>query len=333
MWPFLQPINLIRYLIVLRVNSSLVRLPSCLSLELSLLLGHIIMERLPAREKGPWRKALAPWETFGGLSVIGNKKSGIPVPEISWPIETVLFMYPTKLSYGKDEFIFFELKLLGENADHGLFLETILPALEQAGCDSKANWVGKTTLWGHFDIHAVYAAKGPRWEAVVRAGELDLRYNPTTKQWAHRLKFSRDGAFQRLTWLTPFDFGAPTSETQRVSSKTSVPPPSLRAIMDALVLRMSQLLPGKYNTPEDVWQELDPNQQFSLLDALGQASEVACLDSDLSPAPQGCPGRRIGSQTFDSIPLAVVPYLELASILHVGKQTHFGCGTFRIAEA
>ncbi len=332
MWPFLQSINLIRYLIVLRVNTSLVRMPSCLSLELSLVLGHIILDRLPARDKGPWRKALAPWEAFGGLSVIGEKKPEKPVPEILWPTETVLFVYPGKSDYGKDELIFLELKLLGESADHGLFLETILPALEQAGYDSKADWAGKTTLWGHFDVHAVYAAKGPHWEAVVRAGELDLRYQASTKQWAHRLKFNRDGVFQHLTWLTPFDFGVPDSETRRRLSKKNLPAPSLRTILDALVFRISQLLPGKYNSPEDVWKELNADQQFSLLDAMGQASEVACLGSALSPVTGGCPGNQIGSQTFNRIPLAVVPYLELASILHVGKQTHFGCGTFRIAN-
>ena len=163
MWPFIKPVKLIRYLFVWRVNGSLARLPRCLSAEISLVLGTRIANRLPTRQASSWRKALAPWDEYGGVSLVGKKKP-IRLPEISWPIEAVVFVYPGKLTYGRGELILWELDLLGENADHGLFLEVILPAIEEAGSVSDPRWQHTNTLWGHFDTHAVYAARGPRWK-------------------------------------------------------------------------------------------------------------------------------------------------------------------------
>ena len=54
-------IHLIRYLLVWRVNHSLIRLPSWLPVELSFVLGNIIAERLPTNQARPWRKALEAW--------------------------------------------------------------------------------------------------------------------------------------------------------------------------------------------------------------------------------------------------------------------------------
>ena len=59
MWDFISPINLIRYLIVWRVNASLVHLPRYLPTELSAVLGRLIAERLPLPQAREWRKALA----------------------------------------------------------------------------------------------------------------------------------------------------------------------------------------------------------------------------------------------------------------------------------
>ena len=72
MWTFLKPINLIRYLIVLRVNRSFVRMPQCLATELSLVLGTTIANRLPTREAKKWQSALDLWEDYGGTSIIGK---------------------------------------------------------------------------------------------------------------------------------------------------------------------------------------------------------------------------------------------------------------------
>ncbi len=335
MWQFLQPINLIRYLIVLRTNIPLVRLPGCLPVELSLVLGNAITERLPTQARRPWRKALAVWEAYGGLEVVGKKKPSKPVPEAQWPVQTTFFVYPGKYDYGKDELLFLELKLMGESADHALFLEIILPALESLGYDRQAKWSGKTTLWGHFDIHAVYVARGPQWRPLVQDGKLDLDFRATPKQWAHRLKFSYDETYSRLTWLTPFDFSPPGTAPKSSKKRKNAPAaevPTLRDILESLTERISQLLPGKYNTPQDAWQAIAPEWQFNLLDALAQAEETRLRRWKLKPAPKEWPGRWIGEQRFDPIPLAVLPFLELASILHVGRGTHFGAGTFRLDQ-
>jgi len=332
MWPFIKPIKLIRYLLVWRVNSSLVHVPRSLSAEISLVLGNIIANRLPTREAHPWRKALAPWDEQGGLSLVGKKKP-TRLPDASWPMEAVLFVYPGKQTYGQGELILWELKLLGESADHGLFLEVILPAMEEAGTVLDPRWQRQNVLWGRFDVHAVYVARGAQWEPVVRDGRLDLNYQASPVQWAEGLTFEQrsEHIFERLTWITPFDLtqanGRPRRKARR---KLQEEVPTLQGILKSLIVRMSQLLPGRHHTPEDLWRILSTEEQASFQAALEQAALIPVLRQHLKPAPKRGPGRWIGTQTFRSIPHPLIPYLELASILHIGKQTHFGCGTFTI---
>lgn len=328
MWPFIKPINLIRYLFAWRVNGSLVWLPRCLSAELSLVLGTMVAERLPTREARDWRKALAPWDEYGG-----DKKKLKAVPEVSWPLESVLFVYPGKLAYGQGELILWELKLLGESADHGLFLEIILPAMEEAATTSDPRWHHKNSLWGRFDVHAVYAARGPQWEPIVRGGKLDLSYHPTPVQWAEGWLFEdqSEHVFDRLTWLTPFDL---SRRRIRASRKKKIPAsevPTLQKILESLIARMSIFLPGKRNTSDDVWNSLSAEERSSLQAAVEQAALIPVHYHNFRPAPGNWPGRWIGTQTFSFIPHPLIPYLELASIVHIGRQTHFGCGSFSIA--
>jgi len=336
MWAFIKPIRLVRYLIVWRVNGSLVRLPRCLSAELSLFLGSAIADRLPTRQARPWRKALAPWDEYGGFSLIGKKKPR-RIPDIAWPIEAVLFAYPGKLTYGQGELILWELKLLGESADHGLFLEVILPAMEEAGSVADQRWRRQNILWGRFDVHAVYAARGSRWEPVVSEGRLDLNYRATPTQWAEGLTFEArsERIFDRLTWLTPFDLGGDARSgggRKRPRKKmTSRQAPTLRHILESLIARMSSLLPGKYHAPNDVLDVLSAEEREALQAILEHASRIPVHHANFRPAPQRWPGRWVGKQTFPSIPRPMIPYLELASILHIGEQTHFGCGTFTIS--
>jgi hypothetical protein len=311
-------------------------------MELSLVLGTTIANRLPTRQARPWRKALAPWDEYGGISLIGRKKPAT-VPEVSWPIEAVLFVYPGKRTYGQGELILWELELMGESADHGLFLEVILPALEEAGRVTDPQWQRQNALWGRFDIQAIYVARGRQWEPMVRDGRLDLNYRATDVQWAEGLTFEAgsERIFDHLTWLTPFDLGndASASSRQRPSrsgqrSKKKPDPhevPTLQSILESMVARMSLLLPGKHHTPDDVWEALSAEEQSSLRAVMEQAALVPVRHTSLKPAPKRWPGRWIGTQTFASIPHSIIPYLELASILHIGKQTHFGCGTFMIS--
>ncbi len=347
MWPFIRPINLIRYLIVWRVNSSLVVLPRCLSPLLSQVLGTMIANRLPTREARAWRKALAAWDD----------ETSIP-PDARWPIEAVLFPYPGKQSYGRGEVILWELKLMGSSADHGLFLELILPAMEEAAFTTDSQWHRHNRLWGKFDIQAVYAARGTRWEPVVRDGRLDLDYCANPAQWADGLTFGRDSVqphsgrdagpygtlppvarrFRDLTWITPFDLGempgaADSSHRSNVKSKIPVREvPTIQGILDALMSRMTLFLPDRNPTPDDVWALLDAQEQEALRCVLKKARRISRRQTlALESSPKGCPGRWVGTQNFArAIPWPLLPYLELAAILHIGKQTHLGCGTFRL---
>ncbi len=139
MWPFIKPINLIRYLIVWRVNSSMVWQPNYLPLDISLTLGSIIANRLPVKEAAPWRKALTPWQEYFDLTnpVRKTRKRDKPgklkvTPNAPWPLQSVIFAYPGKHTYGEGELILWELKLLGNDADNNIFLEYILLANEEA---------------------------------------------------------------------------------------------------------------------------------------------------------------------------------------------------------
>lgn len=176
-------VNLLRYLIVWRINSPFVWLPKKFAAELSLVLGTIISNRLSTSEAGPWRKALAPLQEYDEHTRANPDKPSKAIPPNPWPITATLFSYPGKITYGKEELLLWELKLLGENADHGLFLELLLPAMEEAGYTADPRWKKKNRLWGNFEVHNIFVARGARWEPLVREGKLDLRYRPTPVQW------------------------------------------------------------------------------------------------------------------------------------------------------
>ncbi|PKO23636.1 MAG: hypothetical protein CVU38_02980 [Chloroflexi bacterium HGW-Chloroflexi-1] len=326
MYPFTSPIDLVRYLVVWRVNGSLVWLPECLSAEVSRVLGATIVERLPTREAAPWRKALAPWDGYKA------KEKHAAFPQAAWPIEAVLFVYPGKRTYGQGELIPWELKLMGEGADHGLFLEVILPAMEAAATTSDPRWYHQNSLWGRFDVYAVYAARGNHWESVVQEGKLDLGYHATPVQWTEGLASNANSErlYDNLTWLTPFDLSPAGGKTPGRKKIPANQVPTLQKILQALVARMTDLLPGKHHTPADLWNSLGEEERSALQQAIEDAARIPVQQSGISPAPRDWPGNWIGTQSFSFIPPTLVPYLELASILHIGKQTHFGCGTFSI---
>lgn len=322
MWSFIQPLNLMRYLCVWRINRAVVRLPKYLSTELAQVLGTIIAERLPTAAARPWQKALNLQSADSPtLNLEGSTFNGSV-----WPVEAVLFTYPGKLTYGPGEVILWELKLLGSALDHGFFLEVILPALEAAGQTSDPRWYRSNSLWGRFDIQAIYAARGPRWEPVVSDGRLNLRYRADPLQWADGLtwQFSSSRRLTQLTWLTPFDLGDAPGDDSSAPAES----PTLQLLLEALLARMARLLPGKYTTPGDVWNLVGPEEQAALWDALAQADRAPLRRHNLKPAPKEWPGRWLGQQTFAPIPPPLLPYLELASILHLGRHTQVGCGTF-----
>jgi hypothetical protein len=337
MLPFINQISLIRYLIVWRVNSSLVLLPRCLSTELSQALGTIIANRLPTQVAREWRRALDAWGDVTSATSQSKSLNG-PIPETAWPIEAVLFAYPGKRTYGQGEVILWELKLMGASADHGLFLEFILPAMEEAATIVDSPWHHAKSLWGHFDIQAVYVARGLRWEPLVVDGRLDLDYRANSTQWAEDLVSGQKGRRRRrhMRWITPFDLGEmpdASPSPSRPRPQDDIPAseiPTLQGILDALISRMTVFMPNKHQTPEDVWALVDPEEQTQLWHALQQAPAATQPRLAFKPVPKYWPGRWMGAQTFEVIPPRMLPYLEIASILHLGKQTHFGCGTFRL---
>jgi len=332
-----RKIKLIRYLVVWRVNGAYVSLPENFSVELSHVLGGIIAGRLSSRDAARWRKALAPLDSY----LDREKGAAVPkvFPDVAWPIEAVIFVYPGKSTYGQGELLFWELKLFGDAADHGFFLETILPAMEEAGFTSEVGIKRHTRIWGRFDIHAVFVARGAVWEPVVSEGRLDLRCQVSASQWAEGLTFGSDlqQRFSQLIWLTPFELeGASAASTtaavdgsQDSAECSSVP--VMRCIFDGLASRLRVWARGKRKSALDPRDFFDEDGDFLFLKPFPKAVQTPLILKDLEAAPPSCPGLWTGKYVFSPIPRGIIPCLELASIIHIGRYTHFGCGTFYLA--
>jgi hypothetical protein len=338
MLDIINSLNLIRYLVVARTGHTLVTLADCFSRDISAVLGHYIADQLPSREARDWRKARALWEAnYGKNAPRSGKKDPsalTSVPRAPWPIEVVFLPYPVKSDYGLDEPVLWEIKLLGTAADHGLFLEYVLPALERAATQACPCPVESKGFWGQFRIHAIYAARGLRWEPLVMGGELNLAYRPTPIQWAEGLTFTCADIYapRNLAWLTPFDLGPEPVRSSRRRAIAAADVPTVEGLIHALMQRVARLLPVKNATPDDVWALLPAETQAPIWGKLNRLRNRTQLRLyDLHRPAQAWYGRWIGTETFaESTPPALVPYLELASILHVGHFTHFGCGTFTL---
>ncbi len=325
-------VNLLRYLIVWRINSPFVWLPKNFAAELSLALGTIISNRLSTNEAGPWRKALAPLQEYDEHERANPRKHHKAIPTHPWPIAATLLPYPGKITYGKEELLLWELKLLGESADHGLFLELLLPAMEEAGYTSDPRWKKKNRLWGNFEVHNVFVARGPRWEPLVREGKLDLRYRPTPAQWQEGLTFAAQGSriFDTLTWLTAFAHDE-HAMNENVKKRSVLIVASAQDILESLLWRVAELLPGRFNTPAQVLTSLNADQLAAWQAAQTEAANLIVRHHDLQPPRRYDLGEMIGTQKFSAaFPPTLLRYLELAAILHVGKFAHYGCGTFGV---
>ncbi len=327
-----SPIDIIRYLFILRVNNSLVWAPRYLSTEFSAVLGAAIAERLPTRRARPWRKTMAPWGS--DLASVHTRRDFRKIMlEKPWPIDAVLFWHPNQRTFGKGAPILLELKLLGDSADHDMFLEVILPTMEYLGATLKCGDRQSTSIWGHFDIQSVYTAKGPAWKPLIRDGKLDLRRKVYATQWRRGLTFTpRAPAPPRhMTWLTTFDIpgcGARRGPDKRLTLKR---PPSLQSILEAYLERMNRLLANGRRSAEEVKAMLDLDGEASLDEALAMAARIPVLKYAITEAPGRSPAPWTGSQTFAApIPREILPYLGLASLLHIGPGAHYGCGTFTL---
>lgn len=341
-------IKLIRYLCVWRVNSSLVKMPADFNLELPRVLGQLIAEHLPTRAGKPWQRALNDWNDYWQQRQQSDDLSRLTMPDSIWPLQAVFHPYPGKRTYGRGELIFWELKLLANSADHTFFLEMILPAMEEAGYTGDPRWSRPNALWGHFEMEAVYVAKGREWEPVVEDGELDLRYRATPFQWAETQGEEEEAEapatapeYRHLHWLTPFDFATPPEVFMKLPAAHlqpeveqpaagDEPRPFITDLMEALLTRLERILSAQHKGPVNIWNVLNEAEENALRAALAQAETIKLRYHTLKVQPARVPGRLLGSQSFTPIPPLLLPYLDLAAILHVGEYTQFGCGTFTL---
>lgn len=318
----------LRYLIVWRVNHAMVKMPTDFATELSFVLGTLIADRLPTNERKPWRKALAVWEEKIPIEPFEKKIGPFP-EEVRWPIEAVVLPYPFKRLYGQGEPIIWELKLLGPAANSGFFLEMILPAMEEASTTTNGHWKQNYNLWGRFDITAVYVAQNGEWQPLVRDGRLDLSRPVSPNQWQLETLVTppkQNPNFHRLIWQTPFQFFDISPPSPRQQGLKPADSPSLLTILNSLVERVQLLMPGKNNSSQQTMPFWGLDEQ-----TLAEAATPP-KDIQLNSVSGFRPGHWQGSQYFKTISPALFPYLELASIVHVGQQTHLGCGTFRLQK-
>jgi len=322
---FLYQTNIIRYLICCQVNIPFVKLPIAFSVELSQILGSIIANRLSTQDAKIWKKYLeGRHEQIPGGVVPKNKQQTIP--NQYWPIQAVLFPLTTKRYYREGEQIVWELKLLGNDADHGFFLETILPALEELSFTSDYSQQ-KFNLWGHFDIKEIYVAKGRNWESIVKDGRLDLKYNVKSTQWCHHivkeLKTLESQKKVRLMWVTPFEW----DESYEKNNHGGLAP-SLKIIIESLLLRWSQIQSSRRK--KEIWDFL-PGSALNYVRKVWELADTIPFEtSNMRFISKYEPGEWLGTQFFSEIPASLLPFLEAAAIMHIGHHVHFGCGTFAL---
>lgn len=378
--------NVLRYLFVLRVNRPIVRLPAYPALEFSLVLGTMLADRLPTKEARAWRKSLEPWQEYQGEILSAPPSKGQPpkqkqrtelpprknpraIPDIAWPLDVVIHVYPGKTFYNQGEVILWECRLIGEQADHALFLEKILPTVEAAGATRDKHWYRDIKLWGRYEIEGLYVARGQRWEPLAEAGRLDLSVRPTTMQWAEGLPFTMSvgRSFRKVAWYTPVDLSnivppqPPQQNRRRQANRQrshwrqqKQEPPTLYTILAATAQRLGAPVPlwhlksptreeamaGSTKQPSVAAPEKSVTTSSPLSaqtispqrweEVLALAQQIPIVHSDLRLPPKGWPGQVIGTQTYDVIPPELLPYLTLASIINVGRFTHFGCGGFSL---
>jgi hypothetical protein len=323
-------LNLLRYLFIFRINSTLVCIPKYPAAEFSLVIGQAIADLLPSTQARAWRKSLASWDSCGGLK-LSEKREFNALPQAPWPVHSVIMPYPDKRSYGKDELFMWELKLFGQGADPDIIPEILIPALEQLGTTTDPRWQYPNSMWGHFDLHSAHIALGNQWKPLVNQGRLNLDYRPDPLSWARNLKFdvkskrSRD----RLTWITPYAPIEPDIPSHGIRKLDKAP--SLAGLMEALILRMSGLLKRKSRGMEEFWDYLEEKEQEELREALRLASHIPVVNYRPDPLGTYFPGGNCGNQTFSTrFPDMIRPYLGIASLFHIGEHTHYGWGTFVI---
>ncbi len=318
-------IKAIRYLCSWRVNSTLARVSHQFTVDLSYILACLIADKLSTRLSKPWKKNI---EKF----LLERKQQRIT--ESIWPLNIAFVPYPSKTTFGENELIFFELKLFGADAEHEIFLELILPAMEALSFTKDRRWCKPNQLWGNFDIYGIYVCHGRRWQPLVDNGRLDLGYTPTPWQWyeidQHQDKttLSQDN-YKTLIWLSSFDL-TPTHVDNYMDIENGWGRSLLRVI-EAMENRINTLLQASKKVNITIWDFLSSAEERQLNKSLELSATIMHGYHDLEPVQQNMQGKWQGVQRFpQTIPTLFLPYLDIASVLHIGRQTEFGCGSFLI---
>ena len=132
-----EVIKVLRYLIVIRVNASLIRLTKNTTTDVLYTLGSLIIENCSTRLAIPWKK---------NLDLYAKNKSDVESINTLWPIAASLLFFPSKCTFNEGDLIFFEIKLFGKDANHDFFLEMILPAIENGGIKKDRAWCKPNAL-------------------------------------------------------------------------------------------------------------------------------------------------------------------------------------------
>ena len=321
------PLNLIRYLIELRINRGLAWLSNAPEKELSWRWGMAMAEQMAITQARQWKKALAPgWK----------EETASP----AWPVEAVLLLHTSKRTLGLDERFFLELKLLGDGADHGFFMETMLPALEILGSEPTAGG-GKANqpnaLYGHFEIRSVRSAKGHGWKPLIRDGRLDLRFKVHGAQWekGFRMAEYRPEPVHQLVWRTPFDFPDPPSPASlkpAAKRKVKRQPPGLPEFLEGTADRLGRIYHGSYAGSREFVDRMDAECAAKWHEAMEMAAKPRIKRYRLKKTSGATGPALIGFQTFTpAIPPELFPFLTLGHLIHLGRGTLYGQGLFGLA--
>ena len=259
--------------------------------------------------------------------------AGRVIPQ-GWPLDVSLSFPAPRRVYGRGAPIIWELKLFGDAARHDLFLETILPAMEAAGYTSDSRFRSGSSLWGRFDISDIYCANGRRWNHIVKAGVLHPTYKPTRIQWAKGLWDEPvPGHYRRLVWTVPLDLEGQVVGGNQMEYLPELPAAEINSplalIMAGLGLRLRSLFPVRRGTPD--LRTVLPDTEYSMFQ---EACALAAGVRDNRHCQQNFREKfkeSHGVHVFASpLPATLLPYLDLASIVHIGMDRHLGCGTFHL---
>ncbi len=311
-------IQILRYLFVLRINCSLIETLKQPDQEILHYLAALIAENMGGSDGKAWKKAV---RRLASVSVNAVPLAGPP----PWPVDAVVLAENPGARLGLDEHFIFELNLLGDRIGHHFILEYLLPALEQAGY-SRMEQQPKFGLWGNYEIVGLFCAHGADWEPVIDEGQLSNDYFPKPDQWARDFMMNGAGKiFTRLDWIRPLAPDAAMPENG----------PDMPWLLAALERRMTALKllnRGSATDMNALVKGIPAMKKARWQEAVDAAQAMPAPISILRPVEKKHPAKAvIGRQHFSAIPPVVLPWLELASILHIGLHTHYGYGGFSLA--